>query len=313
MSLDKKLNDLNKSETKSPGNHKISTKPKKINLCKKYFYIDKNRAMNLKYFGGGKILQLIENNNKGKKDVLEEVDYVMTQFDKKKLELHRKKIDCIKSMILNNKNIPEKWIMRPDYKGLLNEAMEDEIVLNYAIVCQDKHKKFSGIDDENDEEKYLNYKKSLKPVKKFISYINPYSRNYIDTPIKKKLMRDYCLSIRRYDNNKSKRNKYKYNKSLITMDRNSNKNNKMNNEKRNSRIEDISNIDYKLPLINQKGKIKEKENNLYQINEINSKNNETKDDLMVTSLHYTGIDKNNKSSEINVSGNYQKLKLPEII
>ena len=77
--------------------------------------------------------------------------------------------------------------------------------------------------------------------------------------------------------------------------------------------EDISNIDYKLPLINQRGKIKEKENNLYQINEINSKNNETKDDLMVTSLHYTGIDKNNKSSEINVSGNYQKLKLPEII
>ena len=316
MSLEKKIVDLNNSETKSPIVKKKPTTPKKINLCKKYFYIDKNKALNLKQFSKGQILQLMENNSKGKRDVLEEVDYVMTQFEQKKLELHKKKIDCIKSMILNNKNIPEKWIMRPDYKGLLNEAMEDDIVLNYAIVCKDKYKKVSG-EDENVEEKYLNYLKSLKPEKKFISYINLYSRNYVDTPIKKKLMREYCLSIQRNDDsNISKMEKNKYNNPLNIYVKKGVLSNKLNNEKRKSRIDDISDIKNKLPLINQKGKVKEKENNLYQKNEINNRYNESKDDLMLTSLHYTGLDinnKNNKVQEIDSTGNYKALKLPEII
>ena len=61
---------------------------------------------------------------------------------------------------------------------------------------------------------------------------------------------------------------------------------------------------------------KEKENNLYQKNEINNRYNESKDDLMLTSLHYTGLDinnKNNKVQEIDSTGNYKALKLPEII
>ena len=206
--LEKKVIRLNISNIKPPKimTRKIAITPKKTNLCKKYFYIDNTKAMNLKQFNNGKILQLIENNNKQeKRDILEQVDYVVTQFEQKKTELNKKKLDCIKSMILNNKNIPEKWIMKPNYKKLLNEAMEDEIVLNYAILCQDKYKKTAGM-DQSDDERYLNYIKSLPPEKKFISYINPYSRNYLDSPIKKQIMNNYCLSIKR-DNKIFKRNK----------------------------------------------------------------------------------------------------------
>ena len=105
----------------------------------------------------------------------------------------------------SNKKIPEKWIMKPNYRNLLNEAMEDDIVLNYAILCKDIHKKNIG-QDQSDETRYQNFKKSKSPEKKFISYINPYSRNYFDSPIKKQIMNNYCLSIKK-DNNNYKRNK----------------------------------------------------------------------------------------------------------
>ena len=148
---------------------KKSIKPIKINLCKKYFYINKRKAINLKQFengNNGKIFKLMENNNnnnnnnKEKTDILEQVDYIMTQFKRKKKLLTEKKIDCIKSMILNNKKIPEKWIMKSNYKDLLNQAMEDDIVLNYAIECKDMYKKRAGL-DQSDESLYLNYKKNL--------------------------------------------------------------------------------------------------------------------------------------------------------
>ena len=70
---------------------KKSIKPIKINLCKKYFYINKRKAINLKQFengNNGKIFKLMENNNnnnkKEKTDILEQVDYIMTQFERKK-------------------------------------------------------------------------------------------------------------------------------------------------------------------------------------------------------------------------------------
>ena len=322
--LDNKLILSNITEIKpqKPLLKKLAITPKKINLCKKYFYIDNTKALNLKQFNNGKILKLIEdnNNNKEKGDVLEQVDYVMTQFEQKKRELNKKKIDCIKSMILNNKNIPEKWIMKSNYRDLLNEAMEDEIVLNYAILCQDKYKKTAG-KDQSDEDRYLNYKKNLSPEKKFISYINPYSRNYFDTPIKKKLMKNYCLSIRRNNRNTLKNRKL-YNNSLNV---NQNKNNlidKIKNNKSNNSSGDLINDKNKLPLINIKGKIDNDENNKNKNNNINNLNdrynmNETNEELMVTSLYYSGLDnknKNNKNPDNNNNYNRQKnnIKLPEL-
>ena len=308
---------------KKPFLKKITITPKK-NLCKKYFYIDSTKALNLKQFSNGKILKLMEDNKKKEKgDVLEQVDYVITQFEQKKIELNKKKIDCIKSMILNNKNIPENWIMKANYRNLLNEAMEDEIVLNYAILCQDKYKKTAGM-EQTDEDRYINYKKNLSPEKKFISYINPYSRNYLDTPIKKKLMQNYCLSIRRNNRNELN-NKKRYNNSL-----NLNKNKKINfirkinydksksKDKSNNSSGDMIKDKIKLPLINKRGKIDNDENNNTIIN-LNDKYNmnETNEELMVTSLYYSGLDSKNNNNKIqenndNYNNKKKNIKLPEL-
>ena len=284
-----------------------SNTPKKINLCKKYFYIDNTKNMNLKQFNNGKILQLIENNNKQEKGgILEQVDNVITQFERKKTELNEKKIDCIKSMILNNKKIPEKWIMKPNYKDLLNQAMEDDIVLNYAIVCKDIYKKRAGM-DQSDETRYLNYQKSLPPEKKFISYINPYSRNYLDSPDKKQLMNKYCLSINRYNN---KRNKYINNYSLNNHENNTNLYKKINSKRSNS-IGNISNDNNKLPLIKKRNKGDKDQNNTNEKGDINNKNmSETKDELMLTSLYYSGY-QNNETKNDNNSAK-KEFKLPEL-
>ena len=307
-----KIMHLNISDIKPPKllTKKYAITPKKINLCKKYFYIDNNKEMNLQKLNTGKFLQLMDDNNKQEKGgVLEQVDYIITQFEQKKSELNKKKIDCIKSLILNNKKIPEKWIMKPNYKQILNEAMEDEIVLNYAILCQDKYKKTAGM-DKTDDERYMNYIMSLPLEKKFISYINPYSRNYIDTPIKKQIMNDYCLSIRR-DNNKFKRNRYNNDNSL-NGEKNSRLNKKLSHDKFNISIGNISKENNKLPMINKKNKINIDENNDIRKKDINKCNNmnETKDELMVTSLYYSNLDTKNKYDKDNNDSN--NIKLPEL-
>ena len=51
-----------------------------------------------------------------------------------KKELFKIKLEAMKNLILNNKPIPEKWIFKRDYNGLLQKAMSDPIVLQYAII-----------------------------------------------------------------------------------------------------------------------------------------------------------------------------------
>ena len=290
---------------------KKSITPKK-NLCKKYFYIDKTKALNLKKFNMGNLLQLMENRD-AKGDVLEQVDYVITQFEQKKKDLNKKKVDCIKSIILNNKKMPEKWIMKPNYRNLLNEAMEDDIVLNYAILCQDIHKKNNGL-DQSDETRYQNFKKSKSPEKKFISYINPNSKNYLDSHFKKKLMKDYCLSIHR-NNRDSLRYKFIYNNSLNGNEGKNNLYKKIEYDGSNNSIGDISKEKNKLPLIKRRSGIYSDKNNKSQNNNIikryNNTMDETKEELMVTSLQYTGteIKNNNNKNEINHNN---KNKLPDL-
>lgn len=240
--------------------------PKKINLCKKYFYMEtpKNQ-INLRKFTN-------------EKSVLEQVDSTITKLTKKRTDLDNTKIECIKSMILSNKKIPEKWIMKPNYKSLLTSVMQDDIVLNYAIECKDIHKKRAGYDDDDDDTKYEKYMKSLPKEKRFISYINPFTRNYADSNKKKILMREY-----------DKKYFKKFYKFPII---NTNNNPKREDSAKNNSKENI-----------KKNKLM-RINNSYNLTE----GNDTRNDLMVTSLHYTGLDnddENNKNKKL-------ELKLPGI-
>ena len=302
------IKNINNSEIKPVKvNAKNRRIPNQIDLCKKYFYISKSKkAINLKKFNDDKILKLMEDNNSQRSgDVLEQVDYVLTEFEKKKEDLKNKKVDCIRSMILNHKKIPEKWIMKPNYKELLNEAMEDDIVLNYAIECKDIYKKRAGL-DQSDEERYLNYKKSLKPEKKFISYINPYSKNYCDSPSKKNLMRDYCLSVQKNRRNDTKLN----NNNIFNSYKNNNKLLNKILDKNNNTCDNISKEKIKLPLIYRNNMTEDPEEFAKKI-EINKPNIKEKEDLMVTSLYYSGLQNkkdNNKNNDINIKEN----KLPEL-
>ena len=257
---------------------------KKINLCQKYFYMEKPNKIKLRNFYK-------------EKNALEQVDDAITNLTKKRTDLDNTRIECIKSMILNNKKIPEKWIMKPNYKDLLFKAMNDDIVLNYAIVCKDIHKKRAGYDDINDDERYENYLKSQPKEKRFISYINPFTRNYTDSNKKKDLMKEY--------DKKHFKKFYKLPK-IILNNSNNNNNKKEDSVKKNNSKENIKK--------NKHIKFK----NISCLTEAN----ETKNDLMVTSLHYTGLDndnennKNNNNNNDNNNGEQKKkieLKLPEII
>ena len=241
---------------------------KKLSLCQKYFYMDQSKQK----------INYIKFNNE--KSPLEQVDTVITKLSKKRNDLENTKIDCIKSMILNNRPIPEKWIMKYNYKNLLSKAMKDEIVLDYAIACKDIHKKRAGYDDMDDDTKYINYIKSLPKEKKFISYINPYNRNYTDSNKKKNLMKEY--------DKKHFKKFYKF--PIITSSNNNYKKDENENYKEDG---------------NKKRKLKETKNT-YSLTE----GNKTRNDLMVTSLHYTGLD-----NIVNIDDNKNKLelKLPEII
>ena len=249
-----------------------------INLCKKYFYMRQPKN----------IIRLNKINNE---TILEKIDNIITKLEKKREELNNTKIDCIKSMILSNKKIPENWIMKSDYKNILENVMKDDIVLNYAIVCKDIYKKRSSIENDNDDTKYENYIKSLPQEKKFISYINPYTKNYIDTTKKKILMKEY-------DNKLNKEKEKEKEKKICSY-----------SYKKIDKLPKIKNEEYKNNFKNNINRNKNK----YKFDGINNITtiNETKNDLMLTSLHYTGLDLDNN----NINQNNRKkleIKLPEI-
>ena len=101
----------------------------------------------------------------------------------------------MKSMILHHKQIPERWIMQENYKDLLQNAMQDPIVLSYAIVSKDIFKKRST--SVSIEELEIEKNLQTSPTEpRFISYINPYKKINENSPKKLKLMRDYCFNIK---------------------------------------------------------------------------------------------------------------------
>ena len=160
---------------------------KKEDLCKKYFY-----KLNLAPKHKNIFHDMENGQNLGE---LEQVYSESLVFQKGKNQLLKKKLDCLKSMILHHKNIPERWIIKQNYKDLLDKVMQDPIVLSYAIFSKDIYKKRSPAlsIDVDDIKNYL----SLSPKKpKFISYINPYSRNYDESNKKHIIRKEYSYNIK---------------------------------------------------------------------------------------------------------------------
>lgn len=108
----------------------------KIDLEKKYLYLPMiskfdNKAKN--------IFEMIKRVDK--KSLLEEVEARDSVITSKKKELRQLKVKIMKDLILNNKQIPERWIFKRDYEEILDEAMSDPMVLQYAIINSDTHRK----------------------------------------------------------------------------------------------------------------------------------------------------------------------------
>ena len=167
-------------------NHKIENKKDDF-LCKRYFYKFNMNKKNKNIFRDMESGQNL--------DVLEQVYNENLIFLKGKHELLKKQTECLKSMILHHKNIPERWIIQNNYKNLLSKVMQDPIVLSYAIFSKDIHKKRSttiSIDIDDIKKKYC-----LSPKEpNFITYINPYSRNSNESTKKHKIRKEYGYNIK---------------------------------------------------------------------------------------------------------------------
>ena len=55
-------------------------------------------------------------------------------------DLFKMKVEAMKNLILNNKPVPENWIFKRDYNDILEKAMTNPIVLQYAIINADHHR-----------------------------------------------------------------------------------------------------------------------------------------------------------------------------
>ena len=264
---------------------------KKDNLYKKYFYKINMSEKKCNIF------QLMED-GLANQDSIEQVDNVCVKSLNCKNELEKKQIECMKSMILHHKKIPERWIAQENYKDLLNKVMEDPIVLSYAIISKDVFKKRSTsvTIDELEVEKNL---KTSQTNPTFISYINPYRKNYSNSIEKHKLMRDYCNNI-----------KNRKNKSLKSLDFKENNEQKIKEEKKNyyCNTEDSKKTVFPYIFSNNWSR-KNKDNNKEDKNDKNEK-------LMMTSLHFDentinkedkDKDKNNLNKEKNKKENEEEI------
>ena len=282
----------------------IHTKSQRNNrntdLCKKYFYKYSNNDPTK-----NNIFRLMEN-NLNSKDEFEQVDEIREKANNKRDILEKVQIDCIKSMILNQKHIPEQWIVQSNYKNLLNKAMEDPIVLSYAIICKDIFKKRST-SCEIEEEEYREYIKTSPSEPKFISYINPYSKNYSNKSSNHQVMVNYCDQVK---NKKPYQSKKRLNIKISEDE-------KKPIKQGNSCVFTAGNQYNKeniLPSIN-KNKVQVKNNE-----EENDKKEKEKDTLMMTSLDYDAKefkDKNNTKENGNdsfhKSNTNKSLELPPLI
>ena len=238
---------------------------KEEELQKKYFY-----KLNLSEKKCN-IFQLMEN-GLANQDELEQVDSACSKYLTLENELEKKQIECMKSMILHHKMIPERWIIQENYKNLLNKVMEDPIVLSYAIASKDIFKKRSTSIplEELVPEKNL-FTSPTQP--RFISFINPYKKKYSNSlgKQKHKLMRDYCYNIK--------------NRKIIQQSPKKLKNSKTLNDDKNYYCNTEASQGNNLPFIftNKKTVKDDKNENMmvtslyFDENKINKDNNDNKD------------------------------------
>ena len=102
-------------------NNKFENKQEE--LCKRYFY-----KMNLAQRNKN-IFHDMENGQN--LDELEQVYNENMVFQKGRNKLRKKQLECLKSMVLHHKNIPERWIIQHNYKNLVDKIMQ----ANSIILC----------------------------------------------------------------------------------------------------------------------------------------------------------------------------------
>ena len=259
---------------------------KEEDLQKKYFY-----KLNLSEKKCN-IFQLMEN-GLSNQDELEQVDNACSKHLTFQNELEKKQIECMKSMILHHKKIPERWIIQENYKDLLNKVMEDPIVLSYAIASKDIFKKRSTSIpiEELVPEKNL-FTSPTEP--RFISFINPYKKNYANSlgKQKHKLMRDYCYNI------KNKR-KIQPNPKVL-------KNSKTINDEKNYYCNTEASQGNNLPFIFTNRKIAKEDKNenmmmtslYFDENKINKDSNDIKDSKDISNKSEKGNEDDSKKKNI---------------
>lgn len=200
-------NNSNLQKNYTPNNRLL----KKINLCQKYFYRNIKEEVKKK-----NLIRFMEQNMISG-DPVEQVDKAICNTERNSKILEEKKINCLRSMILHHRNIPEKWINQRNYKQLLNKAMKDQIVLSYVIENKE-HFRVKTNEELFDEMKIKKYNlldpDNIGRKKNFISFINPNSskNNYKDSNKKALLRKEYGNSVK--------------NKSFRTINNESNENNK---------------------------------------------------------------------------------------
>ena len=251
----------NEKITKNKNHFNISNNKfenKQEELCKRYFY-----KMNLAQRNKN-IFHDMENGQN--LDELEQVYNENMVFQKGRNKLRKKQLECLKSMVLHHKNIPERWIIQHNYKNLVDKIMQDPIVLSYAVFSKDYYRKRSTAFsiDVDDIKNHI----SLSPKEpKFISYINPYSRNFDESSKKHLKRKEYGYNI------KKRKNKEQNIYTLQT------ENNEVKNLKRNLNLN--LDIDKEKGLPNIFGNMKKTKS------KDEDKKTEDRNDLtMMTSLYY---------------------------
>ena len=274
-------------------NNKFENKQEE--LCKRYFY-----KMNLAQRNKN-IFHDMENGQN--LDELEQVYNENMVFQKGRNKLRKKQLECLKSMVLHHKNIPERWIIQHNYKNLVDKIMQDPIVLSYAVFSKDYYRKRSTAFsiDVDDIKNHL----SLSPKEpKFISYINPYSRNFDESSKKHLKRKEYGYNI------KKRKNKEQNIYTLQT------ENNEVKNLKRNLNLN--LDIDKEKGLPNIFGNMKKTKS------KDEDKKTEDRNDLtMMTSLYYdeNKLNENKENSDKSTNDDdekkektfkKQKMELPMI-
>lgn len=149
---------MSKSDSETTSEHADIPQPQKPSLNKKKNFLYLPRIMRTNNSPEKNFYKLENKNNCD----FEAIDALDIELKRKKKQLFKTKIATMKDIILNNKLVPERWIMNEDYAQVLDTVMKKPIVLTYAIICKDIHKKHAGKEFANDDEKYKHIKSTMK-------------------------------------------------------------------------------------------------------------------------------------------------------